>query len=226
MALILGPASWAESPSTPTVVNAPLEKAYVPVGFDDNDNVQIMAAGKFANTCLKVGPARTVVDHEHAVITVWHTAYEYSGNCVPMEVSFTSNLNVGLVPEGDYEIIDGTSRNSLGQIHIDPSKSVEADEFLYAPLFDAFVLTTESSLLLVGNFSDACTTMKEVRVNYHPGVVVVQPIVKRPKKKQCVSTTIPFVETVKLDSSLKGTQLLHVRSMNGQAINKVVHFEN
>ena len=45
-----------DSAFKPEIVNIPLNKVYVPVGFDDNDRVQIVVEGDFPNTCYKIGP--------------------------------------------------------------------------------------------------------------------------------------------------------------------------
>ncbi|NBW99597.1 hypothetical protein EBR03_08505, partial [bacterium] len=44
------------NPNAPKTVETALTKAYIPLGFDDNDRIQIAVAGTFKNTCYKVGP--------------------------------------------------------------------------------------------------------------------------------------------------------------------------
>lgn len=221
-AFFLSVTSYAKKPS---IVGISVEKSFVPVGFDDNDRVQVTVAGAFPSTCYKVDTAKATVDAEQKAIRIWQTAYKYGGPCLRMIVPFTDVVDLGIVREGDYNLYDGPSGKWLGKLPITRSSHPGPDDYLYAPVNDAFLITDAAgtkTLTLIGEFSDRCTELKEVRVHYYPEVIVVQPIARRTEIGPCEAMRNRFLKTVPLDPALRGTYLLHVRSMNGQAINKVV----
>ncbi len=69
--LIFG--SWGAFAQQPTTVDVPIRKAYLPKGFDNNDNVQLIVEGEFRNSCYKVGATR--VEVEPGVIKIFQSAY-------------------------------------------------------------------------------------------------------------------------------------------------------
>lgn len=208
----------------PKIVSVTVEKSYVPIGFDDNDRVQLTVAGIFPNTCYKVANVDSVVDTAKKTIQIWQTAYQYSGVCLNLTVPFTQNVNVGLVAEGNYSLLDGPTGKVIGTLPVIKSTRQEADDFLYAPVGDAF-LTLEASgakgLALTGEFMDRCTELQEVRISYPPEAIIVQPIARR-TGEGCKPEKVKFSKIVPLDAKRTGINLLHVRSMDGQAIHKLV----
>jgi hypothetical protein len=214
-------------PTSPETINVSFGKSYVPVGFDDNDRTQITIEGSFPNTCYKVGPYATKVDLKTQTINVQQQAYRYNGICLQMIVPFNQVIDLGILPKGEYKIVDATTGKALSSIRIDQATKSEADEFLYAPMTDAYISTDPATgihtLAVLGAFSDRCTVFEDIKVNYTSDVIVVQPIVKHiADRRNCGQQKVRFVKTVQLKDGLTGLYLLHVRSMNGQAINKMV----
>lgn len=213
-------------PTTPETITVSFNKVYVPVGFDDNDRTQVTIEGAFPNTCYKVGPYATKVDPTTRTITVQQQAYHYQGVCLQVMVPFYQVIDLGLVPHGDYKIVDAANGSSLSGIRIDTATKAEADEYLYAPMTDAFITTEPETgihtLSIMGAFTDRCTMFEDIKVNYTQDVIVVQPVVKHIAARNCAQEKTRFVKTVQLKGGLTGMYLLHVRSMNGQAINKMV----
>lgn len=213
-------------PTTPDTVTVSFNKVYVPAGFDDNDRTQITVEGIFPNTCYKVGPYATKVDPTTRTITVQQQAYRYQGVCLQVLVPYYQTIDLGLVPQGNYKIIDAANGSALSAIRIDTATKSEADEYLYAPMTDAFITTEPETglhtLSILGAFTDRCTVFEDIKVNYTEDVIVVQPIVKHIVARNCAQEKTRFVKTLQLKDGLTGMYLLHVRSMNGQAINKMV----
>ena len=208
----------------PTSVTVPLHRSYIPIGFDDNDNLQITVEGAFPNTCYKVGAASVEVDAPSKIIRIEQKAHHYTGLCFQMLVPFTHTVDLGFVAAGEYAIIDAATGLNLGDLSVAFAKHSGADDYLYAPISDADIQSspeTGHTLVLRGSFSDRCTVFREVRVVYGQAVVVVQPIVDRVPERNCGGKT-RFLKTVELKEELKGVYLLHVRSMEGSAINKMI----
>ena len=84
-----------------------------------------------------------------------------------------------------------------------------------------------NKVVLSGLFTNNCTQFREVKVSYHDNTVVIQPITEYMPKIDggCSNEKVNFNKMVVLDPKLKGDYLIHVRSLNGAAINKLVYFE-
>jgi len=210
----------------PKTVTVAIQKAYIPTGFDDNDRAQITIEGSFPNTCYKVGPYATKVDPQTRTVTIQQQAYLYKGVCLQVMVPFNQTIDLGLMNTGEYKIVDSTKGSALGNIEIDKATKSEADEFLYAPMTDAYITsdpeTSNHTLIINGAFTDRCTVFEDIKVHYTNDVIIVQPIVKHIAERGCGQQKTRFTKTVELKKDLTGVYLLHVRSMNGQAINKIV----
>lgn len=213
--------------SLPEVIPVRIDKSYVPVGFDDNDKVQVTIAGVFPNNCFKVGPYRTHVDAARKRIYVEQSAYRYQGVCLQVLVPFTQTIELGIVREGTYSVRDALTGKKLGDLPVNRAKTDSPDDFLYAPISDAYVALDGAGyrMTLKGTFTDRCMRLKEVKVSYYKDVVVVQPIAEMiGTPHNCGHELVRFQHEEILQDGLKGTYLLHVRSMEGQAINKLVEF--
>jgi len=210
----------------PKEVHWGLEKAYVPVGYDDNDRIQVTVQGRFDSTCLKVGAYRLEVDQKMKQLKVDQLAYRYQGICLQMQVPFSQTLDVGLLDSGDWSIVDANNNQTIGHLSVGIAKNPGPDDFLYAPVSDAYIRSDaagKKELCLTGNFSDRCTTLKKVEINYSKDVIVVQPIAEHDSaQRDCGTAPVRFSHCEALPDGIVGFMLLHVRSMNGQAINKIV----
>lgn len=214
----------------PDLVDVSLGKGLVPVGFDDNDRVQVVVRGTFPSTCYKVGPHEAKVDPVSKKIVLRQKAYRYKGMCLNVSVAFTQVVEVGLLGEGQYSIEDNLSGKAIGAFAVTRSTTSSPDDFIYAPVSDAYAETDVDGhrwLVITGSFPNRCMRMKDVRISYYPEVIVVQPIAEMMAASRyapCTAGEFRYSERVALQNSLYGGNLLHVRSMDGQAINKFVTF--
>jgi hypothetical protein len=218
------------SPNAPKTVETALTKAYIPLGFDDNDRIQIAVAGTFKNTCYKVGPHALKVDAENKTITVQQQAYLYSGVCLQMLVPFSEIVDVGIIPSGNYKVVDSQTGKALAELPVNAGTSAGPDDFTYAPVSDAYVVKDEETgkhmLAIAGSFGDRCSDFQEIKVNVANDVIIVQPVLERKADISCSPEKVRFLKTVELNDNVKnGVYMLHVRSLNGQAINKLVDLE-
>jgi len=214
-------AQAAES-GQPSRIHVALAKAFVPAGFDDNDLTQMVVAGEFADTCHKVGPTEVKVDAVTGTVQVSQTAYKYSDDCQRAVVPFSQVVNVGLMKAGKYEVDDTTTSSVLGKLTVEPATKAAADDYLYAPVVDADLLRGQVEVR--GVFTDRCTKMTNILVHTSNDAIVVQPVVTRyGNAAQCDTAHVPFRMRAKIPTALKrGEYLLHVRSMSGNSVNKLV----
>ena len=215
----------ASEDTSPELVSIPLAKAFVPIGFDDNDHVQVVVTGEFPDTCYKLGPV--TAKKTASGIEILQQAYRHNGGCLDMMVSFSQVVDLDLLKAGDYEIKDSASGKTIGKLPITVAKAPSPDDYLYAPVEEVMVLEERGgkgpTLYLTGNFPSNRMQIKEVRVQRYNDVVVVQPIMQIVASAgEGRAAAHPRFEVKQSLSNLpRGNFLLHVRSMNGKAVNKM-----
>ena len=100
-------AAFADALGLPSLVASPIDAIFVPLGFDDNDNVEVVLHGHFTSNCSKVGPLSATVDEATKTILVSAKAWSYtSDRCLDQEMytSFVQIVSVGVVEKGDYTV--------------------------------------------------------------------------------------------------------------------------
>ncbi len=228
--LVISPVFAGDSdPKTqPELIPVPIQRAFIPIGFDDNDHVQIVISGEFPDTCHKLGPVSTTKGGGKIVIK--QRAYRYGGVCMDMVVPFNQVVELNLVPKGRYEVKDATTGKSLGELPVVAATRPEQDDYTYAPVEEAMILEERGgagpTLYLAGNFPNGSMRMKEVKILSYPDVLVVQPIMEKVEGTLEASSRPRFEKKIPLKHLPKGKFLLHVRSMNGRALNIVEEMEN
>lgn len=152
-------------PPRPVLRTVPIEKLFVPSGFDDNDNAQIILYGTFPNTCYSVAPISGRVDVNGRTIIIRNVSYFRSGCwCASVDVPYNQVVELGILPAGHYEIIvenNAGIREAAGTLEIHPAmREIETgtpppDDFLYALVQDAFIADPDSvpsSLIRIWDF--------------------------------------------------------------------------
>jgi hypothetical protein len=221
----------------PIEVPAEIERIFIPQGFDDNDNIEVVLHGNFPNTCYQVGNTEAKVDAETRTVTVSATSFQYPGTfCIQSITPWIQSVKLGLIPEGDYQVVyakDQTVRSSLQVVR---RKTESPDDFLYATVENAYIdvnaETGKQALKLQGHFPYffiGCMVMKDVRVLKSPNdVMVVQPIAEI-VEDEAVCATQPddrgFEYTTGLAEPFKGEGLLHVRTLHGNSLNRYINVQ-
>jgi hypothetical protein len=203
------------------------EAFYVPQGFDDNDNVQVVAEGHFPDSCYRLGEVLYSVDKPTRTVHVQATAYKVEGLCAQITVPFSRVINLGRLDHVSYQVVDLVDKNTKEQFSVLPAKTDSIDDFFYAPVQQAIAESDghKGTLTLTGVFNNSCLEFKEVRIEKQPKVVVVQPIAVLNQTMPCHDGQFPFKKEVPLANNIGGHFLLHVRTMSGNAINSLVDIE-
>lgn len=211
----------------PTKVAAAYNKVYAPGGYDSNDHIQIVGEGMFRNTCYRPASTTVRVDAENKKVFVGPAAYEYPGFCLQVVLPFERVIDVGLLKPGTWEVVQETNNTKLGLLNVKPAVTESPDDFTYAPVNQAFFRQKGlvSEIDLTGEFSSDCMTLDEVKVSVEQEAIVIQPIAKFEENRDCTNGRFPFSQTVKVDLVPKGRYLLHVRSMNANAVNALVNVQ-
>lgn len=221
--LALSALASANVMANPIKVTVDLNRVYAPLGFDSNDNAQVVVTGNYANSCYKNAETDVVVDHAKKQIFLKSKAYKYDGYCLQVILPFDRVVDLGILEEGEYTITDLGESEALGQLTVNFASQKEADDYLYAPVSQAYLETKSgvNTLFLNGEFPNSCMKIKEVRVNVQSEVLVVQPIIEL-QEKNCQTGSFSFETKTIVPDMPAGKYLLHVRSMNGKAINNLI----
>jgi hypothetical protein len=229
---LLGMSAFADLPGLqPDLVTADVDHVFVPSGFDDNDNSQIVITGTLPSTCFKTGPAEYVVDKVTKTVTVKAQSYYYQSDwCLFVVVPYMQALDLGPIRAGGYKVMVENKTGNLGELSefsVAQSTNPGPDDYLYAPVNEARVDALgegKVSVQLVGAFPNTCLELDEVKVFQNTAnVIEILPTakMKRAGAIGCAAKMVPFSKTISIDSKWKGSSLIHVRSLNGQAINNV-----
>lgn len=224
-------ANFAHAGDFKPVVKVQLpENAFAPMGFDDNDNAQIVLFGNLPDTCHKAGAVRVRVDRERKTIFIRNEVLFYQGCwCADVLTPYIQTVNLGVLPAGVYSVAIEAPNGSLqrmARLPVSIAMTASPDEHLYAPVeqvqFNGGHDYTSPEAVISGTIRNSCMVLTDIKVNYRLNhVIEFLPIVEM-KGENCAPELRPFSAKVKISEAYRGRTLLHVRSLNGQALNQVV----
>jgi hypothetical protein len=223
--------------SIPQIQPFAVEQIYIPFGFDDNDNSEVIIHGSLPNTCYKFKEFQPTVDAEAKSVSINAFVYQYPNiNCLQMMIPFTGFVKLGVLKKGDYKVqVTTTPQLSSQNLNITSAKTESADEFLYAPV-DSVSLTApkeeagQYDLNLQGRFPNmliGCMVMKEVKAQLQGNnLLVVQPIAEIADDERCaqLAPDLSYKISTKVSGDMPADVLVHVRSLNGQSVNR--HYDS
>lgn len=204
---------------------------FAPTGFDNNDNAQVVLAGDLPNTCFRVGSGISKIDAEKKQIFFKSQAYSYESSwCLFVLVPYSQVVDLGPLAAGSYELFAENRAGkpvSFGSIQVGAARNAGPDDHLYASVKEALVSPktnqSEYTISLSGTLPADCMRMNRVEIiQKAANVIEVLPIAEIKPGSQCHTSPIPFSFKTKFKSNFAGRTLLHVRSLNGQSLNKVI----
>lgn len=232
-------AAHAQSQDPQPIILEP-ESTFLVSGFDSNDNAQIVLHGILRDSCERMGNVRTEFDGATQTLRVVGMGYRLRGVfCADVISYYTQVANLGPMRAASYRVQVGDARggwDDVGALRVEPARTANQDDFLYAPVTEAFldrgldgtlVGTPQHRIVVLrGQFAMRCLRIREVRqsMGRDGKAVVLLPIVEAISQgnvRDCKEDGAPFELKVPLQYPVIGQVLLHVRSANGQAINRV-----
>ena len=197
---------------------------FAPQGYDDNDEIVVVATGFLPSTCFQLTNPSVSTDRDTRTVTIDLKSHVNPGPCVNIPVPFEQEIDLGTLPAGDWtlETTVGGLSSSLTVV-VAPNEAPDA--YLYAPIDNASLSfdaeTGRWSAVLTGDLLASCLSIQETKVLGQGGVVVLLPILQQ-RDEVCQPTNDHFSLKVPLPADLEpGKHLLHVRSLNGRAVNRV-----
>ena len=228
--------AWA---SKLRVEEVALEEVFVvPVGYDSNDNVEIVIDGKLPSACYDLFQTKIIptpeknqflikqfIRQKHLTeCEVEHS--EHQKQLFP--VQFTTVVSLGELAAGEYRI-DYMKSTTQGfkTFQVSRANAEGIDDHLYAPVSSAFIpeliyTTPNAQVILTGILESTCMEMnsKEIEVERYGNIFVILPKLKLTTERDCTSIPRPLEQFVSLGAVEPGRYLVHVRSMTGRSVNK------
>jgi hypothetical protein len=213
---------------TPELIPFKVAEVYIPEGFDDNDNLQVVIEGFFPNGCYKVAPAS--IEIKSGTFKIQANAYRYYGFCVQMVVPFQQVVDLGIHASNIYDL-HAVGLPALKKINVKSSSNPGPDDFMYAPVKQIYVSRNQENpakrrVLLSGEFSLSCLKVARVDVAVNDNVLVVLPVAEIDSSTECTDGIFPFEVSQDLPDLPDGRYLVHVRTLNGTSINRVILLGN
>lgn len=215
----------------PIEIPSPVDSIFIPSGYDDNDNIEIILQGHFRNTCQRTGRSGFSIDEESRTIKIWATSYQYdSAPCATLVTPFIQVVKVGFLPFGGYRVVYGPNTSVARDIAVARRVSESPDEYTYAPVTEVAIRTNQElkpqfiemegvyPLMLHG-----CSKITRIIVNRDDrDIIVVQPVMEIFDGADCDDHELEFKKVVELETPFRGKGLLHVRVLNGNSLNKYI----
>ncbi|MGE0174482.1 MAG: hypothetical protein AB7T49_16925 [Oligoflexales bacterium] len=231
--------SYASAQISPTEIPSPVEKIFIPMGFDDNDNSEVVLKGTFPTPCYRVGRVGADIDDAKKEIKVWATSYKYPPTirmfCAQIETPFIQTIKLGVLKMGDYKVTFKDNPSVSSNLNVAKRTTESPDDYLYAPVENAAVKVDPESrrqfLRLDGHFPYmfvGCMKLNEIRVTKTNDVLVVLPIAEiTENESECADMPSDhhFEISKGISDPLKEDGLLHVRVLNGNSVNQFVKVE-
>lgn len=213
-----------------SVVDAPVNHLFIPTGYDNNDNIELVVSGFYPNTCFS--------SHRNEVSVVGDTVYvkvtalvreTIFSSCDKVSVPFHEVINVGNLQGGDYKIIvNNNSRNQISEkLFVDEAASRNTDDHVYAIVeyIDlGFTLGQAGYVNLMAKTPSDCYEFDRVEyISNKKDTISILPILKKVKEncsKKGTYFTIPLKYTPQDFSSSQ--ILLFSRTLQGKSVYSIV----
>jgi hypothetical protein len=225
---VVGAVGFATQTQAAELYEVQAEYLFVPNGFDDNDQAEVVLDGWLQTSCDKIAKPKVKFMLEQNLIQVQAMAKRGHYLCAPVMSRYTVVVPLGRLPYGVYKV--ETNRGLMVEsMLVEESSSSGPDEFIYAKVDEAFVdyapefdAAGRWSVVISGNFRSSCEKMDKILLTQQDRSFQVQPIIKE-EGEVCVDILEPYVARVFLedDDVLEGRYLAHVRSFGGKSLNRV-----
>lgn len=208
-------------------VQVGVENVFVPKGFDSNDNVEIVVNGDLPNTCylrphgeVKVVNQRVIVEMKATKVT------DRNVGCIEALVPYVVAVPLGALAEGVYDIVInvGSDVEQNRVIRVDRPNSSSINNFTYANVTEAHITNEKRTVQLSGVHPSSCMDIErvEIIVNETNDTFSVLPIIKQ-VEPICDRMIKPFTYTLLLPEPQASYELVHVRKIDGTALNFIVN---
>lgn len=220
--------SRSATADTGDVVAVDASDVFIPQGFDNNDEAQVVLDGYLPSACYQVTKPLVNVDTAGLLITITPQARLYDGPCIQSLVPYSSEVDLGVLPIGQYAIKVAGNKDIQDTLTIKESPNSGPDDVAYAPVdtvtIDTVVSANRPVAIISGRLTDTCMQVGEVKVQNSGKTFEILPQLIVQERNDCQKLETPFRVPVELAPGSgpalnQGRYLAHVRSLNGKAVN-------
>lgn len=200
------------------------DNVHVPTGFDSNDtSIQIMVTGFVPNTCFLRPRGEAKVLGKTITITMKATkVYGSDANCIQALVPYMATVSLNRLAEGNYRVVvnPGTSSEKVTDLNVEKPNSSSIDNFTYANITNVKESDDNSSIILEGAHPSSCMKFESIQVipNGTQDTFAILPIIKQ-TAPICDFRIKPFAEAIPMPQTQSDVVVLHVRKIDGTAVN-------
>lgn len=230
-------AQAAPSPRTDRI-EVPVGRVFAPPqGYDDNDNIEVVIDGYLPNNCYRIDKTEILRVAENGFSVRQYAVVDREGICASSGnlppsfsniVPFTIEASLGQLKSGNYQVTfsRGGASAATRSFRVDRAASASVDSLPYAAVSNAYVgdiVRGDAGVqaMVSGVLTSSCSELnEEIIVRRIDDVVMVLPTVKTKPGMMCQFMLRPFERMVDLGKLEEGRYLVHVRSMNGKAVNR------
>lgn len=220
----------AHAASPITVIPSPVDHLFIPAGFDNNDNVEVVVTGHFPSTCYARNrvDVKVVKDLIDIKVTAFHRR-DSSIKCLDMSVPYTEVVTVGNLQAGNYKIqVNEESKGIKDNLVISESRSNNMDEFIYAQVdyIDlGFAGGATGSAFIHAQLPSPCLEFDHVEyLSNGKDTISIMPIMKQ-VSDFCPMKMVPYEIPIKYDLSTVTADkvLLFSRSIDGRSVSTIMN---
>lgn len=233
----LGPET-AMAKDTPTEIS--VESVFIPAhGYDDNDHIVMVLAGELPHLCYTLADTR-IETRDHVIRVHQYAWLRRTGICgtgdadPDLTAPYETEVSLGQLDAGDYEIqfLKDSESHTVGsrRFNVAVAEGSDIDNFTYAAISDVmsqniFFDNEPVRVAIQGSTNFSCEQLAEdIRVEKQDDVFVVMPIiVEQDRSVPCRRERHEFRREIDLGKLRAGKYLVHVRSMSGKAMNRILN---
>jgi hypothetical protein len=218
-----------------------IEQAFIPeLGYDDNDNIEIVIDGKLPNACFELHTTRIEIDQQNYKINLKQSMQVKDiHECQPQQqnqagifqwpIQYTTTVALGNLLAGTYKLYFNNGATTKHKtFKVAKANHTGLDDTLYAPVSDAFIpelmyVGDQAHVVLTGILTNSCMNFnQDIEVSKIGNVFIILPKMTFITDQYCHPTMLPLQSIVNLgELTQEGRYLIHIRSTSGRSVNKV-----
>jgi hypothetical protein len=224
---ILGMSLVLSSMVNAEVIEAPVKHLFVPAGYDNNDNVELVVTGVFPNTCYSNYKSEVKVSGDQINIKVLALTKENEANvnCENIEVAYKEVVTVGSLQGGNYKVLVNEKKQDTLNISEASTNSVDDHVYAVVDYIDlGFTGGASGDALIVGTTPNGCFEFDKVEyLSNNKDTLSIMPILKKVrdicgKKRSRIYVPVKFNPAHFNNDQV----LLFTRTIQGKSVNAVV----
>jgi hypothetical protein len=197
---------------------------HVPLGFDSNDESEVEVVVDLPDTCHRRPFGEVKVVENSIVIDMKANKMPSNSGiyCIQAIVPVLVTVPVGRLAEGSYNVVVSPSFGTEKDAHLTVAAPTTSsiDNFTYANVTNIKKGSDGSTVYLEGYHPSSCMEIDQVKMipNESGDTIAVLPIVRQ-AQAVCDTMIKPFEYPIQLVNVASSEVVLHVRKIDGHAIN-------